>query len=119
MRMFSRRSGPISEACVLRLTMDSNSTGNPIQAGAATISFSIFVTRRDFPARSDLCKTNLWRQVARDQPRKYSRKSSLTISAKLDGVGAAPQLWILADEQLSSGGRVSVPDHIPCFKRTS
>src|SRR4029453_13255600 len=54
-RMFSRPPGPMSESCVTRLIMDLKSTGNPTQAGAATILFSIFVTRRDFPTRSDLC----------------------------------------------------------------
>src|SRR6266481_937097 len=46
-RMFSRPPGPMSESCVMRLTMDSKSTGNPIRAGAATILFCIFVTRRE------------------------------------------------------------------------
>src|SRR5437899_8516347 len=48
-RMSSRPPGPMSESCVMRLTMDSKSTGNPTRVGAATILFSIFVTRRDFP----------------------------------------------------------------------
>src|SRR6266487_800028 len=61
--MFSRRPGPISEPCVLRLIMDSNLTGDPTRAGAATTLFSIFVTRRDFPTRSDLCETNLLQQA--------------------------------------------------------
>src|SRR5436305_10072207 len=52
-RMFSRPRGPMSESCVMRLTMDSKSTGNPTRVGAATILFSIFVTRRDFPTRSE------------------------------------------------------------------
>src|SRR5207302_6803143 len=63
-RMFSRPPGPMSALCVMRLTMDSKSTGNPTRVGAATILFSIFVTRRDFPTRSDLCKTNLLQQAA-------------------------------------------------------
>src|SRR5437762_11592665 len=53
-RIFSRLRGPMSESCVMRLTMDSKSTGNPTRVGAATILFSIFVTRRDFPTRIDL-----------------------------------------------------------------
>src|SRR5213083_1768562 len=54
-RMFSRPPGPMSALCVMRLTMDSKSTGNPTRAGAATTLFSIFGSRRDFPTRSDLC----------------------------------------------------------------
>ena len=68
-RMFSQRPGPISEPRVLHLTMDSKSTGNPTRAGAATILFSIFVTRRESPTRSDLCKTNLLQQATEPTPR--------------------------------------------------
>src|SRR5205823_14520212 len=54
-RMFSRPPGPMSALCVMRLTMDSKSTGNPIRVGAATTLFSIFVSRPHFMSRSDLC----------------------------------------------------------------
>ena len=59
--MFSQPPGPMSESCVMRLTMDSKSMGNPTRAGAATILFSTFVTPRDFPTRSDHCKPNVQR----------------------------------------------------------
>src|SRR5205814_3534781 len=52
-RIFSRQLGPTSESCAMRLTMDSKSTGNPTRVGAATTLFSIFVTRCDFPTRSE------------------------------------------------------------------